>query len=495
MKEKLQKDTLPATEQETSQPQNMLPEQLPISFDELIKKELVKFDVVVPKIEELKNQCMPLTIKSVDDREGYEKVSKALRFVVGKRTAVEDKRKELKADSLKFGQAVDGRAKEIAALLAPIETHLKTLKDGIDSQVKEIEAKKERDRLEKIQQRHKALLAQNMPLIGNEYQWVGTEKEETLLSLNIETMSDESFEEYRANVALLNDREKELIEEENRKTKEERLQFIADKENLEKEQEEIRLQQQQANMEMDNLMNERLSMRLERLSNLGFTISSNPDVLSHPYGVTVNISEVKSMPTITWDELLFEKSNSLTLLKIEKEKKDNYDDRVNVLATMSFSFTGEGDIIYEGSVVGATEIITTATQEQWIDYLVTLTKRKDSINSDIAAEKAAKEIEEKEAADKAAQELADKIIADKEAADKAAQELADKIIADKAAADKAAKDAADKAEAERVSNLSDKNKVKEYAQKLLDVEPPVTTTTRWTKEVNSLIATLKTFQA
>ena len=59
------------------------------TFDELVKTELTKFDVVVPKIEELKAQCLPLTINGLEDVEGYKAVSDALKFVVKKRTSIE----------------------------------------------------------------------------------------------------------------------------------------------------------------------------------------------------------------------------------------------------------------------------------------------------------------------------------------------------------------------------------------------------------------------
>ena len=236
-------------------------------------------------------------------------------------------------------------------------------------------------------------------------------------------------------------------------------------------------------------------MRVERLANLGFVASSSLGVLTHSYGLTINVSDIQNLPVAEWDVFISAKNEALASFKIEQEKKDNYDCRVNELAAMSFSFTGEGDIVYGGRAVGITEAIALCTPEKWAEYLIEINGKKAEIDADIAKAKEAKAIADKEAADKAAQELADKIIADKEAADKAAKVLADKIIADKAAADKAAKDAADKAEAERVSNLSDKNKVKEYAQKLLQIELPATTTAKWTKEVNALIATIKNFQA
>ena len=122
---------------------NEITENIPSSFDQLIQRELVKFDIVVPAVNELAKEFLPLKIQSVEDKEGYSEVTKALRFIVSKRTAVEDKRKELKADSLAYGRAVDARAKEITALLEPIESHLKDEKNRIDTVIERLKAEEE----------------------------------------------------------------------------------------------------------------------------------------------------------------------------------------------------------------------------------------------------------------------------------------------------------------------------------------------------------------
>jgi hypothetical protein len=116
---------------------------IPSSFDELIKRELTKYDAVVPAVNELAKEFMPLKIQSLDDKDGYNEVYKALRFIVSKRTAVEEKRKELKADSLAYGRAVDARAKEITSMLEPIESHLKNEKLRIDTEIERIKAEEE----------------------------------------------------------------------------------------------------------------------------------------------------------------------------------------------------------------------------------------------------------------------------------------------------------------------------------------------------------------
>lgn len=169
------------------------------TFQELVESGLKKFDVVVPAIEELKKSYLPLKIKSVDDKEGYEKVSKALRFMISKRNEVEEKRKELKADSLAYGKAVDNRAKEITFMLTPIKEHLRIEKEKIDDEIEAIKERKIREEQERLNIRNRRLLQAGMKLVGNEYFWQNPNdlaQVEILPSVNLETLDDLSFDEY-----------------------------------------------------------------------------------------------------------------------------------------------------------------------------------------------------------------------------------------------------------------------------------------------------------
>ena len=175
------------------------------TFEEIVKFELKKYDEVTPAIEELKQNFLPLKIDSIDDKDGYNAVSKALRFVVNKRNLIEDKRKELKADSLTYGRAVDARAKEITAMLCPIEEHLKSEKTKIDNLLLEIEQQAEKERQAKVAERHIILINNGMELIGQEYHFryaplssddevfYGLNYAPKLLSMNLEFMSDVDF--------------------------------------------------------------------------------------------------------------------------------------------------------------------------------------------------------------------------------------------------------------------------------------------------------------
>ena len=167
------------------------------TFENIINSELTKFDSVIPAIAELSSEFMPLRINGIDDAEGYEKVSKALRFMVSKRVAVEEKRKELKADSLTFGRAVDNRAKEISTMLSPIEEHLKSQKQKIDEAIEQIKIREEQIKQIKIDERSKSLNHVGMFLIGTEFIYANNNDSNYIFPrINLEIYSDTDFEEY-----------------------------------------------------------------------------------------------------------------------------------------------------------------------------------------------------------------------------------------------------------------------------------------------------------
>ena len=91
--------------------------------ESFIESELKKYNIADATIEAMSKSYMVLTVHNPNDRKGYAVVHEARMEVKGKRVDVEKKRKDLKADAVKFGRAIDGEAKRITALLKPIEDH------------------------------------------------------------------------------------------------------------------------------------------------------------------------------------------------------------------------------------------------------------------------------------------------------------------------------------------------------------------------------------
>jgi hypothetical protein len=251
-----------------------IPVELP-TFDDLISTELKKYDDIVPKVEELKKEFMPLTIASIEDKEGYEQVKEALKFMVAKRHSIEDKRKELKADSLKFGRAVDERAKEIQAMISPIELHLKEQKERVDLELKAIQEAEERATQERISKRHERLLSMGFAPMIDEFVWVSKldGKPQSVHKLNIDIWDDEKFykwcDSFQANVI---DQEQVYIKERDERAAKELSEFQAQQAKLQEEQAKLKEEQDNMLKQMAEMKEARAELRIASLTNLGLVL-------------------------------------------------------------------------------------------------------------------------------------------------------------------------------------------------------------------------------
>jgi hypothetical protein len=311
------------------------------TFDELVKTELVKFDEVIPKIEELKKEFLPLKISSIDDEEGYQEVAKALKFVIGRRTAIEDKRKELKADSLAYGRAVDSRAKEITLMLNPIEQHLREQKENVDDQIRAIEREKEEENQKILEAKHNLLVSLDMQLLGNQYINIEYGDDFTLPSINLETLPNEEWDEYIDGVRKVYEKVKQakLIEQEK----------IA--------QEKAKFEEQQAKLkeEQDAIYQEKLQMRLEVLVSLGCQTSNVTDFVFYKQMSVITTNEIKTMTIQDWSNALnsikdriakYEQNLVDEALEVERAKKQKEDEEAKLKLQMIANMKEKEKISY-----------------------------------------------------------------------------------------------------------------------------------------------------
>jgi hypothetical protein len=103
-------------------------EQKPSDF---IKAELQKFNVSDAAIAEMRENFLTIKVADFNDRENAALARSRRLEVKALRVDVEKTRKELKADALKFTQAIDGEARRITGLLEPIEAHLQQQEDVV----------------------------------------------------------------------------------------------------------------------------------------------------------------------------------------------------------------------------------------------------------------------------------------------------------------------------------------------------------------------------
>lgn len=210
--------------------------------NEIIAKELTKFNITDAAIALLSKQYMPLKIEGVTDKNGHTLVHNARMVVKNKRIEVEKKRKELKEDSLRYGQAVDGEAKRIIGLLAPIEKHLSDEETAVDDALEAIKAEKARIDELHIQERRDRLAALGVGFNGQMWSYgtlnlpepmlkvVGDDQFETLFSKFQEAIEAEA-------VRVASELEARLVEAE-------RLTKIAEEQEVERKRLEVIAQEQ-----------------------------------------------------------------------------------------------------------------------------------------------------------------------------------------------------------------------------------------------------------
>jgi hypothetical protein len=101
-------------------------------------KHVIEYNITDAALAELAEQYGGMVVTTDNLDEGKE-ARKAVRDV---RLAVEERRKELKADALAYGKAVDGKAKEIQAKIAKVEEPLAEQLDAIANAEKLAEEKR-----------------------------------------------------------------------------------------------------------------------------------------------------------------------------------------------------------------------------------------------------------------------------------------------------------------------------------------------------------------
>ena len=302
------------------------------TFDELIGKELKKYDSIVPKVEELKKEFLPLKIESIEDKEGYELVKNALKFMRDKRHEIEDKRKELKADSLKYGKAVDEKAKEIQALISPIEEHLRAEKERVDTEIKEIKEKAEKEAQAKMDARLKKLFDLGFTANMEEFVWVSKlsdSNNQSVHKLNIEVWEDDRFEQFCDKMDAIIQNEIVALKEKLEKEAKEKEEFQKQQAELQEQQNKLRREQEEMAREMEAIKAERTTMRLEVVKNMGLVLSGAnycyKDKINQ-FQPLVPIDMVQNASKADWDENMAFWSNQLVTLQLKDVEIQNQRD-------------------------------------------------------------------------------------------------------------------------------------------------------------------------
>lgn len=122
------------------------PNQL-ISVDQMVQSattELRKYD---PQIQKICKEARDLKINGLQDKKGYETVSRARKDLKQLRCSVENTRKSLNEDAQKYIKSVNAEAKRITDIIKPVETELEKKEDDW-TEAKEAEERRKREEAE-----------------------------------------------------------------------------------------------------------------------------------------------------------------------------------------------------------------------------------------------------------------------------------------------------------------------------------------------------------
>ena len=136
---------------------------------------LARYVVDEQKLTEYREQCKSL---SFDTPKQYKEASQVLYSISATRTAVEARRKELKADVLEEGRRIDSCAKYLTAKIREIENPLQAKKDAADDAKRAAKEAEERAKRESFEANLRAAQAAEQARINEERAKLEAEKEE-----------------------------------------------------------------------------------------------------------------------------------------------------------------------------------------------------------------------------------------------------------------------------------------------------------------------------
>ena len=104
---------------------------------------VVKYNVNEAEISKMASIYMELTVKDLEDKEGFDSVHAARMVMVKHRTSIDKTRKKANEEAQSFIKNNNDNAKKLLALIAPIEDHLTKEEDKVVNEKKRILAEQE----------------------------------------------------------------------------------------------------------------------------------------------------------------------------------------------------------------------------------------------------------------------------------------------------------------------------------------------------------------
>lgn len=222
---------------------------------EVITKELQKYDTTDAAIATLRQQYMALTIKGLDDKDGFDQVHKARMNVKTKRVQVAKRGKELREDAVAFQKAVLTEEKRIIGLLEPIEDHLSDEESRVEQERSRIKAEAEAKEATRIQARVNRLFSLGCRFDGMSYSYGQLIAPQAL----VKSCTDEQFETFIGVIqdAINQESTKKAEEERERREEADRIKKVAEEQ--EKERRRLAEEAKRLNDEKDRLERDRIA--------------------------------------------------------------------------------------------------------------------------------------------------------------------------------------------------------------------------------------------
>jgi hypothetical protein len=161
----------------------------------------IEFPVAVDQIEKYRESYMSLSIAGIDDKEGYNRVHDARMIVKRSKTSVEKRRKELVEYSVAYQRKVNGQAKQLTALLEPIESHLYIQEKAYDDEVERIKLAAEMAAFARLEKRNASLRAIGM--VFDEYGEGWHYQDQVITIEDVKGLPDEEFEPIRESIETM----------------------------------------------------------------------------------------------------------------------------------------------------------------------------------------------------------------------------------------------------------------------------------------------------
>ena len=415
-----------------------------LSTDDIIQNEIRKYSVADAVIAEYKDKFKGLKIKGIDDKQGYKAVKEARSIMMKYRTGVENKRKELKADSLKIGAGIDGEAKRLTSLILEVEEPLKDKLEKIDAEIQAEKDKAEKEAEEKLNVRVKELEEVGLKFDGSFYS-IGENISVDIVT--IKDFSDEVFAEFKSRVSAENDKivEAERIRNLHNSRMEalrEVWQFLTEEQKIEKFgnlsdekfkeildsankgkadfDETQRKQAEEAKKQADERKSLNYEKRSFSLEKEGFKIEDNGDVsfvteagavrFTKDYLETSTVEdfdaefvkkiETKNVFAKKAEDLASQrKKDAENKAKEEAEasakqaEEDKFNGRLDALLKLGLKFDGDKTYIFHDINFDVLIDVKLKNDTEWNEALIGATKRKAELEKEIADKEEAERVQ------------------------------------------------------------------------------------------------------